>query len=193
MSDFDWYRKASKHKEMEDWFEKRTKTHIDLVGEYCKKVYDLNPIHFKEILDRAKIHDKSKFKNPERDPYIWITWKYKVEKDGKKLEIPEDMKEDMNAVTNIHCKNNRHHPEFHTDQTGNLINMENRDKKPDVMVDATKMEDLDIAEMVCDWCAVSKERGSSPKDWADKNVNIRWKFNAHQKKLIYEFIDNIWE
>jgi hypothetical protein len=39
--------------------------------------------------------------------------------------------------------------------------------------------------------AVSKERGNTPKSWADKNVNIRWKFNDDQKDLIYELIENV--
>ena len=61
------------------------------------------------------------------------------------------------------------------------------------MVDATKMPDLDLAEMIADWLAVSEERGTDPKDWADKNVNIRWKFDDEQKDLIYELIEKIWD
>ena len=60
------------------------------------------------------------------------------------------------------------------------------------MVDASEMTRLDIAEMVCDWCAVSEERGNTPKSWADKNVNVRWEFTDEQKDLIYELIDGIW-
>ena len=67
-----------------------------------------------------------------------------------------------------------------------------RDKPPEEMIDATKMPDLDIAEMVADWCAVSEERGNTPKSWADKNVNVRWKFTDEQSDLIYEIIDAVW-
>ena len=28
--------------------------------------------------------------------------------------------------------------------------------------------------------------------WADKNVNVKWKFNNDQKKLIYDLINKIW-
>ena len=30
---------------------------------------------------------------------------------------------------------------------------------------------------------------NSAKEWADKNVNIRWKFTDKQKDLIYELIE----
>ena len=33
----------------------------------------------------------------------------------------------------------------------------------------------------------------NPQNWADKNVNIRWKFNDNQKELIYKLIEDIWE
>jgi hypothetical protein len=47
--------------------------------------------------------------------------------------------------------------------------------------------------MCADWCAMSEELGTnSPKNWADKNVNIRWKFSPRQVKLIYDIIDKIW-
>jgi len=61
------------------------------------------------------------------------------------------------------------------------------------MVDAMKMDNLDIAEMVCDWCAMSEERGNTPMQWADKNVNVRWKFTDEQKDLIYDLMNKIWE
>ena len=31
-----------------------------------------------------------------------------------------------------------------------------------------------------------------PAGWADKNVNVRWKFNDEQKDLIYEILDEVW-
>ncbi len=40
--------------------------------------------------------------------------------------------------------------------------------------------------------AMSEEKGGTPKNWADKNVNVRWKFTDKQKDLIYELIEKIW-
>jgi hypothetical protein len=92
-----------------------------------------------------------------------------------------------------HVKSNAHHPESHTEQKGELLNRENRDKPPKEIVDATKMGEIDIIEMVADWCAMSEEKGGNPKDWADKNVNIRWKFTDEQKEFIYSAIEIMWQ
>lgn len=46
--------------------------------------------------------------------------------------------------------------------------------------------------MVADWFAMSEELGGHPKDWADKNINIRWSFSQEQKNLIYDLIKGIW-
>jgi hypothetical protein len=184
--------KDDNYDKMKEWFYKRTGDHIGSVQAYCHKIAKKFP-EFAELIERAEKHDQSKYKDPEVDPYIYTTWKYKCKDDGVDFECPKEMEEKMTEATEHHVKNNRHHPEFHCDKTENLINENDRDKPPEEMIDATKMEDLDIAEMVADWCAVSKERGNSPKSWADSNVNVRWKFTADQKELIYHLIDEVWE
>jgi len=191
-----WYKKAinkpENYDEMRDWFEKRTNKHIERVQKYCKKIEDYDPKQFKGLVEQAKQHDQSKFKDPEIEPYIHITWQYKCKEDGKKYECGEDIKDKMNGATNHHVKNNRHHPEFFSDKDVNVINRDDRDKPPSEIIDATKMGNVDIGEMVADWMAMSEEKNSEPKDWADKNVNIRWKFSDKQKSLIYELIEEIW-
>jgi hypothetical protein len=51
------------------------------------------------------------------------------------------------------------------------------------------MPNMDIAEMAADWMAMSEEKGTEPKDWADKNVNVRWNFTPKQVDLIYELLE----
>ena len=46
------------------------------------------------------------------------------------------------------------------------------------------MPPMDIIEMVCDWIAVSQERGGTAREWYEKNVPSRWMFNDKQKELI---------
>lgn len=176
-------------KEMEDWFEHRTREHIERVRKYCHRVYEYDPERFAGILERSRIHDRSKFEEPERTPYIHITWQYRMKRLGKPYEPDEDMEEQMRQATDHHVLHNRHHAEFFAGETG--ISKTDRDK-PSRMVDATAMPDLDIAEMVCDWCAVAEERGTDPYDWADKNINKRWHFNKHQISLINDLLDEIW-
>ena len=178
--------------EMKDWFEKRTAKHIKLVQKYCKKIADYDD-KFADLIARGEVHDQSKFEDPEIDPYIYISWKYKCKDDGIDFEVPDDIDDKMNAATEHHILNNFHHPEYHCEKKTDLINEKNRDKPPEEMIDATKMKDLDLSEMVCDWMAMSEEKGGTPKKWADDNVNVRWKFTDDQKDLIYELIEGVWE
>jgi len=176
---------------MKNWFDKRTAKHIKLVQKYCKKIEEYDSERFKGLIERGKIHDQSKYEDPEIDPYIYVSWDYKCKDDGVDFTPPEGMDDQMNEATEHHVNNNKHHPEYHSETKGK-INREDRDKAPDEMIDATKMKDLDIAEMVADWMAMGEEKGNTPKSWADKNVNIRWKFTDDQKNLIYELIEEVW-
>jgi len=36
---------------------------------------------------------------------------------------------------------------------------------------------------------MSQELGNNLKEWADKNVSLKWKFNKEQIKLIYELVE----
>lgn len=192
-----WYKTAKEDdpemKKMRDWFDKRTNNHISLVQKFCKKIAEYDEEKYGELIERGEVHDQSKFKDPEMDPYIYTSWQYKCKDDGVDWEPPEGMDDKMNKATEHHVKNNRHHPEFHCEKEVDLINREDRDKPPEELIDATKMEDLDVAEMCCDWMAMSDEKGGTPKSWADKNVNVRWKFTQDQEDLIYELIDAVWE
>ena len=143
--------------EMEEWFEERTNKHIGLVQKYCKRIYEYDPERFEEILELGKEHDQSKFKDPERTPYIKLTWKHKFDNyDSYKKPGTLDDKE-INRATVLHVKNNEHHPEHWTNQTNDLINEEDRDKPPDKIIDATKMPDINIGTMCADWAAMSEE------------------------------------
>ena len=191
-----WFKKAKTEsenkKEMHEWFKKRTNKHIELVRKYCKKIADYDNDRFKGIIERGKVHDDSKFESPEYEPYVYTTWKYKCEADDKEFEAPEGMEDKMHEATEHHVNNskNKHHPESHSSQK-QTINKKNRDKPPDKVIDASKMSDLDLGEMLADWCSVSEERGTSPKKWADDNISIRWKFTKEHEDLIYELIENI--
>ena len=177
--------------DMQAHFEKRTKRHIQLVQKYCKHIYE-RTVGFGGIIGRGEVHDESKYGDDELEPYVWLTWRYKCIDDGMECKLPDGMEDKIHEATKHHILNNRHHPEFHQKETSGLLNNDDRDKPPSKIIDATKMTDLDIAEMVADWCAMSEERGNSPRSWADKNINIRWKFTKKQTKIIYDLIDLAW-
>ena len=188
------FNEYTERKNMIKFFKKRTDNHIRLVQKYCKKIEEYDPKRFAGLIDRGEIHDKSKYEDPEMEPYINITWGYRCKENGIDWSPSEEMKQKMSKATESHVrnKNNRHHPESTSPTKGKTINRENRDKPPEKMIDATNMTDLDIGEMVADWWAMSEEKkDSSPKKWADSNVNIRWKFTKKQVKMINNLIENI--
>jgi len=178
--------------EMKDWFWQRTNNHIDSVKKYCYRIHKALPDEYSDQLG-AK-HDYSKLESPEMEPYIHISWHYKMKDDGKEYEVSDQIKNDMDKATAHHVHTNSHHPEFHSPiKSDDQINRDDRDKPPAQLVDATSMPKVDVAEMVADWCAMSEEKGNTPQEWAKKNINIRWKFTDEQIKLIYDLIDLIWK
>lgn len=180
--------------EMKDWYIKRTTKHIQLVQKYCEKIYNYESVYFFDIIERGILHDQSKWLEPEVLPYIILTWQYYCKDNNIDFEVPDDINDIINKATEYHIVNNRHHPEYFCGRTSNLLDKNDRDgNSPYYIIDATGMEDIDIAEMVADWCAMGEERGNSPLAWAQKNINIRWDFDRDQIKLIYELINEIWE
>lgn len=185
-------RLAQQMDEMEEHFVERTNKHISLVQKYCEKIEEAWE-GFDGLVERGEEHDAIKFEEPELEPYIWLTWRYKCEDDGVECELPEGMEDAINAATQHHILNNRHHPEYHQMETLDVVDEDDRDAPPDQIIDGTGMKDLDIAEMVADWCAMSEELGGDPKEWADDNVNVRWRFTDEQTNLIYDLIESVWE
>lgn len=176
---------------MLDWFVDRTNRHIFLVGKYCRKIAEKFP-EFSELNERLKVHDASKFEEPEIVAYVWITWKYKCIADGVDFNLfnpPENLEKLMYAATEHHVLNNSHHPECTCGKKSGIIRRSNREApNPDEIIDATNMTNLDISEMCADWLGVSEEKGNTAKAWADKNVGVRWRFTKDQEELIYKIL-----
>ncbi len=177
-------------KEMIWYFFTRTKNHIEAV----EKWYELVMKYCSDI-SRITIenHDLSKFADPEYTPYIFTTWHYYCKKKGIDYEIPEDIKEMAGDATIHHILSNPHHPEYwESNFSKTMFNAESRDSVPAKMVDATKMTEEFITEMIADWFAVAEERETNPYDWAKMNINKRWNFTDIQIELIYNILDNVW-
>lgn len=60
--------------ERELFFEDRTKKHVDLVKKAAEKIAEAYP-EYADVVNKAAKHDASKFEEPERTPYIDLTWK----------------------------------------------------------------------------------------------------------------------
>ena len=176
--------------EMLKFFRERTDRHVALVKKYAGELIKMYPQYADKLIENVKDHDASKYEEPERTPYIHITWMYKTKDTDNPYKIPEAI--DDQVATYHHVTNNPHHPEYYTDTDINAINRKDRDAIPDHIIDATKMPAHAILEMVADWCAMSEEKGNTPQAWADMVVNKRWKFTPAQVDLIYKAMENVW-
>lgn len=152
--------------EMKIYYNQRTYEHIAYVNKGANKLYNQFP-ELKDLMQRARTHDRSKFEKHEYTPYVWLSWKRK--KGNESFKYPDGVQDAVDKAIKNHMKSNRHHPEYH-----NNVN---------------KMTLLDIAEMVCDWHSFHYEFGGDTKKWADNHIGKRWHFNDGAKKLIYRYID----
>jgi len=172
----------AEHEEKEAWFIERTNKHISLVKGAIEKIVAAFP-EFDELLQRAEVHDASKFEEPEKTPYIELTWRHKSDSYDS-YETPGELdKKAENDATMHHILNNSHHPEFHNKEDAH-IDPENRDTSVEVL-DATSMPDLDVAEMSCDWFAMSEELGTNTAtEWFESQKDVRWHFSSEQESVI---------
>jgi hypothetical protein len=175
--------------EITKFYYKRTREHIDRVKKYIDLIYNSDPKKFYLLQSRKELHDQSKYKKPELEPYKILTWKYHCTDIGKEFKTDKNTDHQIHIATYHHIKNNKHHPEcWDENTTKDSLNSRDRDKPPDKMVDGTKMPEVDIAEMCADWCSMAEEKGTNPVEWAKKNINVRWRFNEDQILLIYKLL-----
>ena len=155
-------------KEMRDHFQKRMKIHIDRVNYFAKKL----TLSFPE-------HDADKFLPENVDIQTKFSWSCFINRslDGKEAE-------ELDRVTLIHITTQQHHPEYWVEDKSILEGFTRH--IPTMGLDCSKMSNVAIYEMCCDWCAMAKQFHSHPKNWADKTVNKRWMFTDEQVTLIYD-------
>jgi hypothetical protein len=157
--------------EMLAFYERRTNEHIERVRRCLALLAEVTN-YSEELVERAKVHDASKFGAEERIPYVWLTEYHRCRRSGEPFEYPAGVAERVKRAVHHHVTTNRHHPEFHADPND--------------------MADVDLIEMVCDWTAMAQEfgeDGGSARMWADKTVGKRVAFNAEKRRLIYQMIE----
>ena len=159
--------------EMLAFYERRTKEHIERVRR-CLALLARVTDYGEELIERARVHDASKFAPEEYIPYVWLTEYHRHRRNGEPFEYPEGVAERVRLAIHHHVTTNRHHPEFHADPNG--------------------MTDVDLIEMVCDWTAMAQEfgqDGGSARGWADKTVAKRVAFSAEKRRFIYQMIEEL--
>jgi Family of unknown function (DUF5662) len=157
--------------EMAAFYERRTEEHIERVRR-CLTVMASVTEYAKELSERARIHDASKYEPEERIPYIWLTEFHRCRRAGEPFTYPDGMEECVRAAIEHHVTSNRHHADFHADPND--------------------MTDVDLIEMVCDWTAMSQEfgqDGGSARGWADKMIGKRLHLNDERRQFVYAMIE----
>jgi hypothetical protein len=155
------------------FYERRTREHVERVRR-CLTLLAAVTDCGAELIERAKVHDASKYGPDERIPYVWLTEYHRLRRKGEPFEYPEGIAETVKAATRHHVTSNRHHPEFHADPND--------------------MSDADLIEMVCDWTAMAQEfgeDGGSARGWDDKTIGKRVTFNADKRRFIYDIIEKL--
>jgi hypothetical protein len=159
--------------EMVAFYERRTAEHIERVRNCLTLLADGSPYR-DELIERAKVHDASKYSPEERLPYVWLTEYHRCRRSGEPFAYPEDMAERVTRAIRHHVTTNRHHPEYHADPND--------------------MSAMDLIEMVCDWTAMAQEfgePGGSARGWADKTIGKRVAFNEERRRFIYRVIEEL--
>ena len=134
-----------------------------------------------ELIKRGENHDKSKFLDPEREPYVYINWKHHLKKDfQKKYEYPDNV--DISGAIATHYHLNSHHP-------GHYLKKGSDTKEKTKQLE--KMTIIDLMEMVADWMAVNQEYKTNCKEFAENNIgdDKKWPFSKEQKTKIFTLID----
>jgi len=125
------------------------------------------------LSDNVLKHDQSKFSADEFIPYVWLTAAY-ASGDRHTFNYPHGMEKRIDAAIKHHYEHNKHHPEFWGDHLAGM-NM------------------ASMAEMVCDWAAMSTERNggqyASPLPFYHKAVSNGktsrgWRFTLKQRERI---------
>ena len=157
--------------EMRQHYHIRTQEHIDRVAANMKQFVGVTGAKLSQLEAIGEAHDQSKFDPVERVGYIWITEKYRAQREGDEFNPTPRIKDMMERASEHHVHHNKHHPEAHRDPN--------------------EMSYLDLMEMVADWTAMSQElgqNGGSAKEWAKENIK-KWDFNEGMKKKIFTLID----
>ena len=164
--------------DMVAFFEERTRVHIEGVqrnGRVMARVLEQSGESeetVSELLVAIEVHDASKWDEPERTPYVWLTHWHRQRNAGIAFEYPPGVEATVAAAIAHHKAHNTHHVEAH--------------KSPDDMTDAQ------IAEMVCDWAAIAQESASdpaaSPRPWFESHALSRWSFSQHTLTRIAHYL-----
>lgn len=105
----------------------------------------------KNLLDRAVVHDASKFSEIERKSYVGPVWELNTREVAYGSDEYKELTSQMGEGWEHHKAQNAHHPEN--------VKATSPEFSHDIF---SGMNLFDLMEMLCDWIAASRRRGNEP-------------------------------
>ena len=146
--------------------------HIALVRRLGRVLFDLDLTE----------HDKDKIECNADDLNLYAL--RNAMQDGDYRPLKND-KVILNNLAGRHVKSQKHHPEYWDDAI--TVDSFNYEEPP--VVNASKMPDRYLVELVCDWSAVAIKLNKGIFQWFNKTCtgsNPRFKFTPRQKCIIID-------
>ena len=146
--------------------------HIALVRRLGRVLFDLD----------LSEHDKDKIECDADDLNLYALRNAML--DGGYRPLKND-KVILNNLAGRHVKSQKHHPEYWDDAI--TVDSFNYEEPP--VVNASKMPDRYLVELVCDWSAVAIKLNKGIFQWFNKTCtgsNPRFKFTPRQKCIIID-------
>ena len=146
--------------------------HIALVRRLGRVLFDLD----------LSEHDKDKIECDADDLNLYAL--RNAMQDGGYRPLKND-KVILNNLAGRHVKSQKHHPEYWDDAI--TVDSFNYEEPP--VVNASKMPDRYLVELVCDWSAVAIKLNKGMFQWFNKTCtgsNPRFKFTPRQKCIIID-------
>ena len=146
--------------------------HIALVRRLGRVLFDLD----------LSEHDKDKIECDADDLNLYALRNAML--DGGYRPLKND-KVILNNLAGRHVKSQKHHPEYWDDAI--TVDSFNYEEPP--IVNASKMPDRYLVELVCDWSAVAIKLNKGIFQWFNKTCtgsNPRFKFTPRQKCIIID-------
>lgn len=118
----------------------------------------------KKLMEKAVVHDASKFSDIEKNAYIEPVYRLNTENIIYGSEEYKKVTAQMGEGWKHHCAVNDHHPEYFITWSVQTLN------DP-----IQSMDMFALMEMLCDWIGASKRKGNSaglPFDNFEKKYNV---------------------
>lgn len=170
----------------EDIYNRLQAQYPDIIKmDYAQKFIDRTLKHIKVVnLFASKINQYYPFHDSSKLDMLFPGYCF--------YQKPNLTREEDNALdmaTLIHITQSSHHPEYWRQDDSLLDGFKRNNANPQGIIPCTDMPLESLQEMICDWQAVSLEKGNTALEWFKKVNGVRWQFTDEQQEQILSLIE----